>query len=620
MKPSSKSIKKAEARIVLGLAVLFGGAAAYLHWAAAPAPRAVAELVTELSPNRYMQDVIYLSRDEMRGRGDGSPELEQAADYVADGFRRAGLKPLGENNSYFQNFEITTGAELGPKNELEIAGRALKRGDDFVPMVFSNSAAFEGPLVFAGYGMTNSDAHYDDYTGIDAAGKIAVVMMHNDIDPKSPFAATSFAPHLSFVNKAINAKLHGARGIIFISASLGLSGDELGATPRQQEESDMGIPAVHAKRAPVMEAFKAAGKDLGAIEEKIGKDFVPQSFELPGSKARIATEIVRSKKTIRNVIGAIEGSDPKLKAEWVVVGAHYDHLGLGNRNSLAPSQIGQVHHGADDNASGTAGVMELARLAAENRGEWKRSVLFMAFAGEEIGLLGSSYFVNHPTVPLNTIDAMINMDMIGRLTNDRLFVGGVGTSPHLKPVVQDLDRVARLQVEFSESGYGSSDHMSFNAKKIPVLFFFSGLHTDYHKPSDTSDKINAPGAIRVLSLVYATMDHLSADPKRLGYVEVQQPQAQAGRERGYGPYFGSVPDFRDDIKGVLFADVQNNSPAAKAGLKPGDLMVEFDGKTIERLNDYAFALRAKKPGDIVAVVVKRNGQDIKADVTLEARR
>jgi len=303
-----------------------------------------------------------------------------------------------------------------------------------------------------------------------------------------------------------------------------------------------------------------------------------------------------------------------------VIGAHYDHLGLGNRNSLAPSLIGQVHHGADDNASGTAGVMEIARVAAANRPMWKRSVLFMTFAGEEIGLLGSANFVNHATVPLSNIDAMINMDMIGRLNKDRLYVGGVGTSPALKPLVQDLDRVARLELEFSESGYGSSDHMSFNARKIPVLFFFSGLHTDYHKPSDTSDKINSQGAVRVLSLVYATMDHLSGDPKKLDYVEVQQPQAQAGRERGYGPYFGSVPDFRDDIKGVLFADVQNNSPAAKAGLKAGDLMVEFDGKTIERLNDYAYALRAKKPGDIVAVVVKRNGQDIKANVTLEARR
>ncbi len=201
----------------------------------------------------------------------------------------------------------------------------------------------------------------------------------------------------------------------------------------------------------------------------------------------------------------------------------------------------------------------------------------MTFAGEEIGLLGSSWFVNHPTVPLNKIDAMINMDMIGRMTKERLYVGGVGTSPELKPLVQSLDPNQDLSLIFSESGYGSSDHTSFNAKKIPVLFFFSGLHTDYHKPSDTADKINAHGAVEVLSLVYGVMDRLSAEPQKLPYTEVKQalPQPATPRSRGYGPYFGSVPDFRDDLKGVLFSAVQDNSPAAKAGLKAGDLMVRI---------------------------------------------
>jgi hypothetical protein len=266
--------------------------------------------------------------------------------------------------------------------------------------------------------------------------------------------------------------------------------------------------------------------------------------------------------------------------------------------------------------------MELARLAGKNKGEWKRSVLFMAFAGEEIGLLGSSYFVNHPTIPLKNIDGMINMDMIGRLTKDRLFVGGVGTSPGLKPALETLDKSAGLKLDFSDSGYGSSDHTSFNTKKVPVLFFFSGLHTDYHKPSDTSDKINADGAIKVLSLVFQTMDRLASNGGKLPYTEVHQPQPQpaGARAAGYGPYFGSVPDFRDDLNGVLFSDVQNNSPAAKAGLKAGDLMIEFGGKPIQNLNDYAYALRAKQPGDIVHVVVKRNGEDVKTAVLLETRR
>ena len=357
---------------------------------------------------------------------------------------------------------------------------------------------------------------------------------------------------------------------------------------------------------------------------------MPRSFELTGSRARIATEIIRTKKMVRNVIGALEGSDPALKNEWVVVGAHYDHLGLGDRSSLTPSQIGQVHHGADDNASGTAGVMELARLAANDNHEWKRSALFVAFAAEEIGLLGSSYFVNNPTVPLASINGMLNMDMIGRLSNDRLFVGGVGTSPGYRVMLEAVNSGAGsapnqttvgLRLDYSDSGYGASDHTSFNTKKIPVLFFFSGLHTDYHKPSDTYDKINAVGAVKVLSLVHGVMDRMASDTVRLAYTEVQQPQAPGrGGGGGYGPYFGSVPDFREDLDGVLFADIVNNSPAAKAGLRAGDIMVEFDGRPIKRLNEYAYALRSKQPGDVVVVVVKRNGQDVRASVTLETRR
>jgi hypothetical protein len=332
--------------------------------------------------------------------------------------------------------------------------------------------------------------------------------------------------------------------------------------------------------------------------------------------------VVRTRKIVRNVVAAIPGSDPALQNEWVVVGAHYDHLGLGDRSSLAPSQIGRIHHGADDNASGTAGVLELARLAAKNRQEWKRSVLFITFAGEELGLLGSSNFVNHPTIPLKSITAMINMDMIGRLNNDRLLVGGVGTSPSFKPWLEELNQTTHLRIEYSESGYDASDHMSFNAKKIPVLFFFSGLHTDYHKPSDTSDKINAEGAVRILSLVYTALDRISSNPAQLEYAEVQRPQRSGSNSGGggYGPYFGSVPDFRDDLKGVLFADVQNNSPAAKAGLKAGDLLVQFDGKPIENLNDFFYSLSSKKPGDVVPVVVKRNSQDVKVSVTLETRK
>jgi aminopeptidase YwaD len=611
----------------LGMAALAAAGVAYVNnTRPAPAVPGSAEpqgpTASELSPTRYLQHVTYLASDALKGRGDGSPELDQAADYIARQFQEIGLKPAGGNNTYFQNFEITTGAQLGKNNALQIAGTNLRIDQDFIPILFSNTGQFDGPLIFAGYGITAPEYKYDDYTGIDAKDKIVVVFEHEpqEDDPKSVFLGKDFTAHASFTNKAINARLHGARGIVFITEP-SHEADDLGPTERQVEESDMGIPAVHVKRDFVMKPFTAAGKDLAALQKAIDKDLQPQSFEPMGLRAHIATEVTRNRKSVKNVVGAIEGSDPALKDQWIVIGAHYDHLGLGNRNSLAPSLIGQVHHGADDNASGTAGVIELARLASASKPQWKRSVLFMAFAGEEIGLLGSSYFVNHPTVPLMNIDAMLNMDMIGRMTNQRLFVGGIGTSPSLKSDLEQLDKDTGIDINFSESGYGSSDHTSFNAKKIPVLFFFSGLHTDYHKPSDTADKINADGAVKILSLVYRLAGQLAMEPQKLAYTEVKEPiPAGRGGGRGYGPYFGSVPDFRDDIKGVLFSDVQNNSPAAKAGFKAGDLMVEFDGKTIQTLNDYAYALRSKKPGDVVSVTVKRKDQDIKTSVTLEARR
>ncbi len=584
------------------------------------APAAVAEL----SAARYLQNVTWLARDEMKGRGNGSPELTQAGDYIASQFQAAGLQPRGDNGTYFQTFEITTGTEFGPKNEVRINGKSLKLNEEFVPIAFSSSADVEGPVVFAGYGITAPELHYDDYQGIDVKGKIVVLLRHEpqELDEHSPFNGKDFTSHAAFDNKAVNARQHGATGIVFITDPNNHRSDQedVGAATRGAPPENIGIPSVHARRDPIMTVFKNSGKDVSAIQKKIDTDLKPASFELPAVRIRIATDVVRVRKSVRNVIGAMPGSDPAIKDEWVVAGAHYDHLGLGDRNSLAPSQIGQIHHGADDNASGTAGVMELARLASSNKASFKRSVLFMTFAGEELGLLGSNYFVNHPSIPLQNVMGMINLDMIGRVTNDRLFVEGVGTSESFKPWVEEFNKSVGLKLDFSNSGFGGSDHMSFNIKRIPVVFFFSGLHADYHKPSDTVDKINAQGAIKVLTLTYMTLERMATDLQRLQYTEVREPQQPGGGGSGYGPYFGSIPDFRDDLKGVLFSDVTPNSPAAKGGLKAGDLLIEFDGKPIENLYDFTYALRAKKAGDVVPVVVKRNGQDLKVNVTLETRR
>lgn len=596
-------------------------AAVFLAGLAVTAFAAQSGAGTGLSPTRYLEDVKFLASDDLKGRGDGTPELDKAADYIASEFRKAGLQPAGTNGTYFQEFEITTGATLGAKNELSIAGRALKIDEDFVPVVFSDTEEFEGALVFAGYGISAPEYNYDDYTGIDATNKIVVVLRFEpqELNPNSVFAGTNFTPHASLVDKAINARLHGAKGIVFVTGPLNHEYEEVGPIARRERYGDLGIPAVHATRAALASAM--AGKELIDIQRAIDANLQPQSFDMNGVRAHIATDVVRTRKIVKNVIAARPGSDATLKNEWVVIGAHYDHLGLGDRNSLAPSQAGEVHHGADDNASGTAGVLELARAISSGKPNWKRSVLFMAFAGEEIGLLGSSHFANAPTVPLSGISAMLNMDMIGRVSNNRLFVGGAGTSTSFKPMLEEFEKDLGLSLTVTESGYAASDHTSFAVKKIPVLFFFSGLHTDYHKPSDTWDKINADGAVKTASLVYRIADRLASNGDKIAYTEIAGPERVVrGSGGGYGPYFGSIPDFRDDIKGVLFAAVQDNSPAAKAGLKAGDIMTSFDGKEILTLADYAYTLRLRKPGDVVPVIVKRDGADLKVDVTLEARK
>jgi hypothetical protein len=313
---------------------------------------------------------------------------------------------------------------------------------------------------------------------------------------------------------------------------------------------------------------------------------------------------------------------PGKTSEYIIIGAHYDHLGRGDSNSLAPSQIGQIHPGADDNASGTAGVLELARLFAPLKGQLDRGILFMSFSGEELGLLGSAYWVKNPTMPLNKCVAMINMDMIGRIRDNKVFIGGVGTGSTFKSILEVAQKKTDFKVEYSPGGYSASDHTSFVAKKIPVLFFFSGLHADYHKPSDTWDKINAPSAAQMLNMVADVMLQLANAPQPPAFITVAEDKPMGGLSGGggYGPYFGSIPDFAEVKDGVRFSDVRPGSPAAKAGLKAGDILVQFDGKPIHNLYDFTDALRRSKVGQVVEVKVLRDGQPITASVKLEQRK
>jgi hypothetical protein len=591
---------------------------------------AIAFAPAQIDPKAYLAHIRYLASPELKGRATGSPELEKAASYIAGQFKSFGLKPADGKN-YELPFTVTINAHLGPDNHLNIEDDGVKTeftaSRDFVPFSFSSSGKLSGAVVFAGYGISAANLHYDDYDGLDVKDKIVLMLRHEpqEADEKSVFDGKELTSNANLAIKAANAKAHGARGVILVNDVAAhvdnkTDADKLVDLGRDEGPADAGIFFIQVKAASAQAWLKAEGRDLADIEAGIDKDLKPRSFALTKLRVDLAVDIRHDTKTVHNVAAYIPGETK----EYVVVGAHYDHLGLGDEHSLAPSLIGHIHPGADDNASGTAGVIELARWFSKQPKQ-KRGILFLTFAGEELGLLGSAWYVSHPVLPLEDAVTMLNMDMIGRIRDGKVYVNGSGTGSTLTALVRDVKAPAGLHFDFSEqTGYGGSDHMSFTLKNVPVLFFFSGLHGDYHKPSDTADKIDAADAATLLDYVAQIALRLENDPGRPQFVRLAQPQqpgAGSGSSgSGYGPNFGSIPDFDEPPKGVRFADVMDGTPAAKAGLKAGDILIEFDGKEIGNLYDFTYALRAHKPGDLVLVRVLRGGQTIEAKVLLTERR
>jgi hypothetical protein len=576
-----------------------------------------AELTPVFDPARYLEHVKFLASPKLKGRGDGMPELDKAADYVSKQFKSAGLQTT------FQPFQLTIGAKLGPGqltfSGVEASPVLLRQGSDFTPFSFSSAGSYTGGVVFAGYGISASEYGYDDYTHLDVKGKFVLILRHEpqEDDEKSPFAGKSSTRHSEFYSKAANAKAHGALGVILVNDAASHFGqpDEL---PKfaATGPNDAGIPFVQVKAEIADRWLRYTGKNLAELTRDIDKNLASQSFALSDTfKVTLKLDLRRAVKTVRNVAGYLPGET----SEYVIVGAHYDHLGLGEQFSLAPSLAGTPHLGADDNASGTAAVIELARWFAKQP-KMKRGVLFLAFAGEELGLLGSSYYVSHPRDPLEKAVAMINLDMVGRIRDRKIYVGGARTGTTFAETLESLKKDTDLKLETSDSAAGSSsDHTSFVAGHVPSLFFFSGLHGDYHKPSDTWDKIDAKASAGLLSFLASLTSRLAKDDGRAEFVKVEPPKSGTGAS-GYGPWFGSIPDFAEIKEGVRFSDVTAGSPAGKAGLKAGDILIEFDGKKIGNLYDFTYALNAKKAGDMVKVRILRGGIALDVEVTLQARR
>ncbi len=583
---------------------------------------AAAPSIGSADPSRYLNDIKILAAPDMEGRGAGTKGLAKATKYIEHRYKSLGLKPAGANG-YLQPFTVTTGAKLKSDNEFIVDEGGKKQplalNQDFVPASFSSSGLLTAPVVFAGYGASAEEFGYDDYAGLDVKGKIVVVLRYEPEIFGSKSGQHGLTQHSQLITKAINARNHGARALVLLNGKLSDGEEDLlmrfGGVSGPQ---DAGIMLLQVKNAVADGWFKAAGKSLTQVQQQINHSGKPDSFAFPATlQLSLKVDIEATHARVNNVLAYLPGKT----AEYVIVGAHFDHLGRGDSNSLAPSQIGQVHPGADDNASGTAGVLELARLFAPMKGQLDRGILFMSFSGEELGLLGSAEWVKDPTLPLDKCVAMLNMDMIGRIRDNKVYIGGVGTGSTFKTILEQAQkREPNFKIEYSAGGYAASDHTSFVGKKIPVLFFFSGLHSDYHKPSDTWDKINAPSAAQLLNLVGDVALQLAEAPSPPAFITVVEDKPVSGGGGGYGPYFGSIPDFGEVKDGVRFSDVRPGSPAAKAGLKAGDILVRFADKPIHNLYDFTDALRRSKVGEVVEVKVLRDGQPLTASVKLEQRK
>lgn len=577
--------------------------------------------VAPADPNRYLSDIQALTAPAMEGRGAGTKGIARAAKMLEERYKRLGLEPAG-TNGFFQPFTVTTGAALKSDNFVSVKSSGskaeLRLHEDFVPFSFSSSGAAEGEMIFVGYGATAPEFAYDDYAGIDAKDKIVVMLRYEPESFAEKSGRNGLTQHSQLITKAINARNHGAKAVILVNGKLGDGEEDL--LPRFGSISgpqDVGVLLVQVKNSIADGWIKGTGKSLTDAQMQIAHSGKPNSFALPSDlQAAVRVDIEATHATVNNVLAYLPGKSD----EYVILGAHYDHLGRGDSNSLAPSQIGQIHPGADDNGSGTAGVLELARILAPLKGQLPRGILFMSFAGEELGLLGSAEWVKHPTHPLDKAVAMLNMDMIGRVKDDKVYIGGVGTGSTFKALLEADEKQSGFKIEYSAGGYSASDHTSFVAQKIPVLFFFSGLHSDYHKPSDTWDKINAPTAARLLNLVDEVALQIDTASDRPNFVTVVEDKPAGGGGSGYGPYFGSIPDFGQVATGVRFSDERPGSPAAKAGLKAGDILIQFGDKPIKNLYDFTDALRRSKVGDVVEVKVLRDGQTVTANVKLEQRK
>ncbi len=576
------------AAVALGAALALTSAAPAQETAPAtcPSPELAAHLEGPLA------DVRYLADDALEGREVGSVGARCAGDFLAARLEALGLEGAGPDGSFFQTFQVRVGTAAEEGNGLVIGGHRLGMGRGWMPLGFSSSGEVRAPMVYF-EGVPAGPA----LGSVEMAGKILVV----DLPEPSPHGS-GVDPHFG----TAAAAARDAAGILFLYRPGGSLPDLA-----RETRAALAIPAAAAIRTDELVTAARAG-----------------------AEASLAVRVAPRLAEARNVVAVLPGADPALAHEVVVVGAHYDHLGLGGEGSLSPDDHGTVHNGADDNASGTAALLEVARLLTRSESRPDRTVLFLAFTGEEKGLWGSAQYVNDPLVPLERTVAMLNMDMVGRVTENRLTVFGVGTATEWPMVLDAANKgiSGPFEIKTVDDGFGPSDHSSFYGKRIPVLHFFSNTHEDYHRITDDWDRINGEGVGRVAELVAGVVGALEPPEHRVALTVVEQerdPHAgmatdpttgTEGSTQGFRVSLGTIPDYSESGNGLRITGVRKGSAAEKAGLQGGDVIVGFGEAEVTDVYTYMYALQQHAPGDEVDIVVMREGKRLTFRAVLEGSR
>jgi Tol biopolymer transport system component len=574
------------------------------HWVEPAAPK-----LETTAADRIEADIRWLADPAREGRGLGTKGLEASGAFIEERFKALGLQPAGDAGTYRQVFDVTTRAKTGEGTSLKLGAEVLAK-DAFRPLVFSGQGAAQGALVLVGYGIVDASLGIDDYKNNPVRGKIAVVRRFAPEGEK--FSAPEVQRRLGDLrHKALLARKHGAKALIVVDAPL----------PPEKAAPDWRAPT----EARFPELVRDAYGDEGIPVVIVGRNAFAATLAALEKKQPLTAEVnvalTFEKQPAFNVVGRLPATAPvkDRRRGAIVIGAHYDHLGMGGSYSLAPDVVAP-HVGADDNASGVAAVLEIARALNEVK-DRRRDVVFMGFSAEESGVLGSSHLVRNPPkgIDIKQLHAMLNLDMVGRLRDNRLTVLGVKTAPEWEGLLTPICSSARVSCALSGDGYGPSDQTSFYATGVPVLHFFTGPHTDYHKPSDTADRINAAGAAQVAQIVAQTSSALSEMPKALTY---QKVAAEArGDVRSFNASLGTIPDYagpKDGI-GVLLSGVRPGSAAEKAGMRRGDVLVRIGDTEIRSVHDLMFVLNAAKPGLSVGISVVRGGARIELRATFEER-